>query len=530
MSPYVFISYSSIDESEAKKLNNSLNEIGIKTFLDRKKIDLGDNFKAKISTGLSQCTELVLVASPSSLDSQWVFFEIGQAVAMRRPIITLLTHQGLKLPSFLSDFQYANSIDEITEHFNRRQIEFSEPKGLSITKDVDDSNSTSINLGQSLEIRQLLERFPSHSFHDHVVIDGATELHTFPDQSNPYGGITHNQLTTNVSAIEWSEIATTGLDRQKLDILGAELHSWIGSRRAKPNRIRFLVEPPPQMVLDNNEFRMHIGNSDYFTMRTIAELSRKSRGTQHGAGIENVFDTWWSSAGKPFPASCVPYHISAQGILFVTDPNTHRKYLILTLPSRQRSPLVPGWNVSFAEQMWAPYPETQKDPWWKPYASGLTIEAPKDRTGDKDIWDTVLRGLFEELGVKRNDLNSSPKLVASCIEQDMHFVAFIFVLQATLSLQDFYKRKLSAPDKEIGLVAAFPIDGPSDGAGSLDPARQLTKLLSMERFDGGPYILPRPTTSIEELWHISSRLRIYAAARHLVGARLLDHINFTSLT
>lgn len=128
MTPYVFISYSSIDKKNAEDLNDSLNSIGIKTFLDQKRIGLGDNFKAKISTGLSQCTELVLIASPSSLNSQWVFFEIGQAVAMRRPIITLLTHPGLKLPSFLSDFQYTTSIHEISEHFKRRQLESSQQR------------------------------------------------------------------------------------------------------------------------------------------------------------------------------------------------------------------------------------------------------------------------------------------------------------------------------------------------------------------------------------------------------------------
>lgn len=529
MTPYVFISYSSIDKKNAEDLNDSLNSIGIKTFLDQKRIGLGDNFKAKISTGLSQCTELVLIASPSSLNSQWVFFEIGQAVAMRRPIITLLTHPGLKLPSFLSDFQYTTSIHEISEHFKRRQLESSQPRGVRVIKDVSDPNSVSVNLGQSLRVRQLLNRFPPHYFHGNVMIDGAAELHTFPDQTNPYGGITHNQATTNVSTVEWSEIASTGLDSKKLDLLGKILRSWVGSRRAKPNRIRFLVEPPSQMVLDNNEFRMHIGNSDYFTMRTIAELSRISENGQPGLDIQNVFDTWWSSVGRPFPGSCVPYHISAQGVLFITDPSTKRTYIVLTLPSLQRSPLVPGWNASFAEQMWAPFPETPKEPWWEPYTDGLTIEAPKDRTGDKDIWDTVERGLYEELGLRQHELTATPKLVASCIEQDMYFVAFIFVLKATLTLQDFYKRKLSAPDKEIGPIAVFPIDGPRDGAGSFDPTRQLTELLSMEHFDGGPYMLPNATTSIEEPWHLSSRLRIYAAARHLVGAKLLDYINFTQL-
>lgn len=526
MTPYVFISYSSVDDDNARALDAKLTALGVATFRDRKRIDLGDNFKAKISTGIERCTDLVLIASPSSLKSQWVFFEIGQAVALRRRIVTLRTHPGLDLPSFLSDFQFATTIEEVVEHFSRRLAEPAKPIGLRVLAGATGPNSAAVKLGPSDEMRQFLNRFPSALFHGHVAIDGAIELHTFPDQANPYGGVTQHQVTTSVTPIEWSEICLSGLSRQKIAILGAELCSWIGARRAKPNRIRFLLEPPAQMVLDNNEFRMRIGNSDYFTMRTVANLSRRSRETNSDTAIKSVFDTWWSAPGSAFPNSAVPYHISAQGVLFVSDPDTGRRYLVLTLPSRQRAPLVPSWNVTFAEQMWAPAAETPTDPWWKPYVGGLTIEAPKDRTGDRDVWNTVRRGLFEELGVQEQDLAAPPKLVASCIEQDMHFVAFIFVLQATLTVQDLYKRKLAAPDKEIGSIAAFPIEGPSDEGYLLDPARQLATLLSAEHFDGGPYLLPSPAPNVVEPWHLSSRLRIYAATRHLVGARLLDGISF----
>jgi len=131
--PYVFVSYSSVDEGHAKSLVQYLNAIEVRSFLDRKQIDLGDNFKAKISEGLEKCTDLILIASPSSLKSQWVFFELGQAVAFRRRILTFLTHPGLDLPSFLADFQFAKSVEEIGEHFKRRRLESARPKGLILT-------------------------------------------------------------------------------------------------------------------------------------------------------------------------------------------------------------------------------------------------------------------------------------------------------------------------------------------------------------------------------------------------------------
>jgi hypothetical protein len=324
--------------------------------------------------------------------------------------------------------------------------------------------------------------------------------------------------------VEWSGIATDHLQKEGLDILGQELRSWIGPRRAKPNRIRILVESPVQPVLDNSEFRMCIGNSDYFTIHTITNLSRRSYDSNNGEPIGRVLDSSWSAPALPFGPSAVPYHISAHGVLFVTDPQTDRTYLVLTLPSRQRVPIAPGWNATFAEQMWAPSEETPRDPWWQPYATGLTIEPPQERTGDQDLWRTVLRGMTEELGVQEADLSSRPKLVAACIEQDMYAVAFIFVLRATLTLAELHKRRLGAPDREIGLIAAFPIAGTREGGGRLDSAAQFATLLSMERFDGGPYLLSSPSATLVEPWHLSARLRIHAAARHCEGNRFLDYV------
>lgn len=522
---YVFVSYSSVDESTAKALAEKLDVIGVRYFLDRKRIDLGDNFKAKISQGLEICTDLILIASPSSLKSPWVFFELGQAVAFHRRILTFKTHTGLDLPSFLSDFQFAESVSEIIEYLERRNNDLTRPKGVKVIGREDSSGSGSTTLSPTTAMSTFMRRFPPSWFHGHVAIDGAVELHTFPDHANRYGGIPVEQLTTIVRDVEWSDLATAELPSEKLDTLGAELKSWIGNRRAKPNRIRFLIEPPTQSVLDNNEFAMTIGNSDYFTMRTVTSLSLRSHASPTGEPICNVFDKWWSEPRVPFSAKVVPYHISAHGVLFVTDPETKRRYLVLSLPSRQRTPLVPGWNVTFAEQMWAPSVSTSSTPWWQPYVSGLTIEAPTNRTGDHDIWATVGRGMFEELGVQQSDLSISPRLVASCIEQDIHFVAFVFVLQATLTLAELQKRRLSAPDKEIGPIAAFPIDGFDEKGGRIDPISQFTSLLSMTKFDGGPYLVPNPEPSLVEPWHLSSRLRIYAAARHIVGNRLLDHIS-----
>ena len=199
------------------------------------------------------------------------------------------------------------------------------------------------------------------------------------------------------------------------------------------------------------------------------------------------------------------------------------RYLILTLPNSQRNPLVPGWNATFAEQMWAPSSHSKFQPWWLQFTDGLNINDPSNRTGDANVFTTLRRGLHEELGLLSADIDSKPRLIMACFEQDMHFLGFVFVLEAVMKLSELQTRCNSSPDKEIGIVAAYPIDGFASDGSRIEGAKQFAQILGQERFDGGPYLLNGPGPAIIEKWHISSRLRIYAAARHLLGNRFMDY-------
>ena len=77
---------------------------------------------------------------------------------------------------------------------------------------------------------------------------------SFPDDNNRYGGITRNLVTTDVTSVEWSAVAKSGgFSKEAFGNLAKGLLSWLPMRRAKPNRIRFLLEPPVQPVLDHKE-------------------------------------------------------------------------------------------------------------------------------------------------------------------------------------------------------------------------------------------------------------------------------------
>jgi hypothetical protein len=86
-----------------------------------------------------------------------------------------------------------------------------------------------------------------------------------------------------------------------------------------------------------------------------------------------------------------------------------------------------------------------------------------------------------------------------------------------LGLDDIYNRWKAAPDtNEMGLLAAYKFGGRDLNGQPLNGAKRLAELLSNDRFDAGPHLLPSPQPVNELIgnWHCSSRLRIYAAGMH----------------
>lgn len=115
----VFISYSSADESIAQELAGVLTKLNVSFFLDRKDVQLGDRIVETISAGISTCSDVMVVISPASHKSQWVPFELGQAVAHQKRILPYLTHPSLDLPDYLKNIHYKTSLREVEEFFRK---------------------------------------------------------------------------------------------------------------------------------------------------------------------------------------------------------------------------------------------------------------------------------------------------------------------------------------------------------------------------------------------------------------------------
>lgn len=124
----VFISHSSRDKWVARKISEDLNRVGIETFLDEKDILTGESIDDAIGQQLLESDEMLIIISPASLSSQWVFVEIGGAKALGKRLVPILFHVGAnELPPLLSRF-LARDLNDIQTYYDEAKNRATRPK------------------------------------------------------------------------------------------------------------------------------------------------------------------------------------------------------------------------------------------------------------------------------------------------------------------------------------------------------------------------------------------------------------------
>jgi len=131
---YVFLSYSSEDKKIVEKIANDLTRYHLPLFFDKWGIKVGDSIVEKINSALGKMTDLILVLSTNSVQSNWVKKELSTAIMKKLkdnsvnilPIII----EKCKIPDIIADYKYANFVKSYDEGF----LDLIDSLGLTMTK------------------------------------------------------------------------------------------------------------------------------------------------------------------------------------------------------------------------------------------------------------------------------------------------------------------------------------------------------------------------------------------------------------
>lgn len=150
----VFISYSSKDASEARRLARELTRHDVRTWIDEYEILPGDSITQKISEGIRQSDFVIVLLSRNSLSSDWVRFEIGKAFAKNREASSIrlipVRIDDSPIPEYLKDVRYVDltanydaGIDELTRVFHQEK-----PKDVPRVSDILSPNKFAEQIGK----------------------------------------------------------------------------------------------------------------------------------------------------------------------------------------------------------------------------------------------------------------------------------------------------------------------------------------------------------------------------------------------
>ncbi len=91
--PKVFISYSHSSESKqwVRRFATALVKRGVLVWMDEFELRPGQELRGAIEKGLRQSDVIVFVITPEKLQSPNLFFELGAAVGMNKPIVAIVS-------------------------------------------------------------------------------------------------------------------------------------------------------------------------------------------------------------------------------------------------------------------------------------------------------------------------------------------------------------------------------------------------------------------------------------------------------
>lgn len=112
--PYIFLAYASRDRAGALVLADRLEAAGVRAWIDREAIPGGTSWSSEIVEGIAHCATLVILCTPTAMESRNVRQEIQLAWCYERAYVPLLV-QKVAFPEqvqyFLESFPSVELLD-----------------------------------------------------------------------------------------------------------------------------------------------------------------------------------------------------------------------------------------------------------------------------------------------------------------------------------------------------------------------------------------------------------------------------------
>jgi basic membrane protein A len=111
----IFISYTRGDTRFVDRLETGLHALGFTTWVDRRKLESGQNWERELQGAIDRARAVVVVLSPAAVDSDYVRAEYSYAIDKKKPVVPLV-YRPCEVPLRLRILQwvtYAGSLDTL---------------------------------------------------------------------------------------------------------------------------------------------------------------------------------------------------------------------------------------------------------------------------------------------------------------------------------------------------------------------------------------------------------------------------------
>jgi hypothetical protein len=111
----IFISYSRKDSAFVDRLEADLRALNFKTWVDRRKLEGGDEWMTELQNAVESAQVLLLALSPDALESKYVRMEFRHALGLDRTVIPMVVRPVERAPMDLDGLQWVTFLGKSYE-------------------------------------------------------------------------------------------------------------------------------------------------------------------------------------------------------------------------------------------------------------------------------------------------------------------------------------------------------------------------------------------------------------------------------